>query len=128
MSVFVPNKPAIRHLLRGPGGLVGNHITKLAFQTYMLAKAQVGVDTGALKDSIHFNVKFGAGPVSARIGSSNSIALLHHEGTKPHIIKPKNAKALVFQSRGKIVYTKIVRHPGTKPNKYLTDSLKAVIS
>lgn len=127
MAIFVPNKPAIRHLLREPGGLVGNHITNLAAKTTALAKGQVGVETGALQSSINFTVKFGAGPVSARIGSSNNIALLHHEGTKPHIIKPKNAKALVFQSRGKIVYTKIVRHPGTKPNKYLTDSLRAVI-
>lgn len=127
MSVFVPNKPAIKHLLREPGGLVGNHITNLAARTTALAKAQVGVDTGQLRDSIGFTVKFGAGPVSARIGSSNRIALLHHEGTKPHIIKAKTGKSATFQIHGKIVYTKIIRHPGTKPNRYLTDSLRSVI-
>lgn len=127
MAVFIPNKPAIRHLLREPGGLVGNHITDLARKTTMHAMIRVGVDTGALRDSLGFSVKFGAGPVSAIIGSNNRIALMHHEGTRPHIITPKKSKALVFQSHGKIVYTKIVNHPGTKPNRYLTDSLRAVI-
>lgn len=42
-------------------------------------------------------------------------------GTKPHLIQPKNPKGfLVFPGRGgKMMFTKLVRHPGTKPNKWL---------
>jgi len=58
-----------------------------------------------------------------KIGSGSKIAYLHHEGTRPHLIKPKNAPALVFMSKGRVIRTQLVRHPGTKPNKYLSDQL-----
>ena len=38
-------------------------------------------------------------------------------------ITPDTAEVLRFSSRGRIVYTRVVRHPGTKPNKYLADNL-----
>jgi hypothetical protein len=53
--------------------------------------------------------------------------LMHHQGTRPHIIVPRRAQTLRFYSRGRIVYSKLVHHPGTKPNRYLTDNLRRVI-
>lgn len=38
-------------------------------------------------------------------------------GTKKHIIRPVRAKFLRFQVNGDIVFSLIVRHPGTKPNR-----------
>lgn len=65
-----------------------------------------------------------AGGPTIRIGTDNPIALIHHEGTRPHIIRPVRAKALVFAgSGGGLVYSKLVHHPGTKPNRFLTDNL-----
>ena len=42
------------------------------------------------------------------------------EGTRPHIIRPRNAKVLSFywDAVGSQVFFAFVRHPGTKPNKY----------
>jgi hypothetical protein len=59
------------------------------------------------------------------IGSESPIARLHHDGTRPHVIVPRNAPYLVFfsQRAGKVVFAKRVMHPGTKPNHYLTDNL-----
>jgi hypothetical protein len=67
------------------------------------------------------------GGLTAVIGSDNRIALMHHQGTRPHIIMPRRAQTLRFYSRGRIVYSKLVHHPGTKPNRYLTDNLRRVI-
>lgn len=40
-------------------------------------------------------------------------------GTRPHIIRAKRAKALRFIQRGKVVFRKWVRHPGTRPYQFL---------
>jgi len=45
-------------------------------------------------------------------------------GTLPHIIEPKNAKALKFKSGGKTVFAKSVRHPGTAPNPWIRETLR----
>jgi hypothetical protein len=42
------------------------------------------------------------------------------EGTRPHKIHPASANVLVFKAKsGDLVFTKLVRHPGTKPNPFL---------
>lgn len=63
------------------------------------------------------------------VGSDSPIALLHHEGTRPHVIVPRNAQYLVFfsQRAGRVIWARRVMHPGTKPNKYLTDNLHLAI-
>jgi len=54
-------------------------------------------------------------------------ALLLHEGTKPHVIHPKKAKMLRFRTRkGTVAYAKMVKHPGTIPNPFLSDALQKV--
>ena len=42
------------------------------------------------------------------------------KGTRPHVIRPVTASVLAFQSAsGKMVFTRLVNHPGTKPNPWL---------
>jgi HK97 gp10 family phage protein len=42
------------------------------------------------------------------------------EGTRPHEIRPASASVLVFKAKnGDLVFTRLVRHPGTKPNPFL---------
>lgn len=41
------------------------------------------------------------------------------EGTKPHIIRARNAKALRFYVKGKARFAKMVHHPGTKANEFV---------
>lgn len=127
MAYFVADEAAMKRLMRSPDGEVGRYLTKLGTRVSTLAKAQVGVDTGALKRSINFRLVQTGGGLVAVIGSDNRIALMHHQGTRPHIIVPRRAQTLRFYSRGRIVYSKLVHHPGTKPNRYLTDNLRRVI-
>ena len=41
------------------------------------------------------------------------------EGTRPHLITPKNKKALRWPSGGKFIFAKEVKHPGYKGDNYL---------
>ena len=42
------------------------------------------------------------------------------KGTAPHEIRPVRASVLAFKARsGDMVFTRLVRHPGTKPNPFL---------
>lgn len=50
-----------------------------------------------------------------------SYALFVEKGTKPHLIRPVNASCLAFASGmlGGMVFTRLVHHPGTKPNPFV---------
>lgn len=49
------------------------------------------------------------------------------EGTPPHEIRPKKAKALHFMIEGKDVFVTKVNHPGTKANPYHKRVLSALM-
>jgi len=116
------------HLLRGKGGMVFNHIDTLGQRVRRLARRQVGKKTMALYNSIKCNtVSNGRGGPVSTITADNKIAMIHHNGSRPHIITPRRQTTLRFPVRGKMVYTKLVHHPGTKPNRFLTTPLRAVI-
>lgn len=119
--VFRPR--ALDHLLNDPYGPVGRYLFARGRAIMAAAKAQVGVKTGRLKASIHMRQERAPYGQMIRIGSPLSYALMHHEGTRPHIITPNRAQVLRFTSGGRVIYTHAVKHPGTRPNRYLTDNL-----
>jgi len=117
-------KKSLDFLLNDPFGPVGRDLNKRARQVMTAAKAQAGVNTGRLKQSIHVrNHNRTMTGQSIQVGSPVSYALAHHNGTRPHMIVPNTAKVLRFTSGSRVIYTRMVRHPGTRPNKYLTDNL-----
>jgi hypothetical protein len=116
-------KPILEAELKTAKGHLWKELNHRGQIALFLAKRQVGKKTGALALSIkmeHKTVRYGQ---ELKIGSENKIAHLHHDGTRPHIIRPKDAPALVFMSKGRVIRTQLVRHPGTKPNRYLSDQL-----
>lgn len=120
---IVFRKKTLDFYLNEPFGPVGRDLHQRGRRIERAAKAQVGVKTGRLKASIHMRQERSVGGQKVTIGSPLSYALMHHEGTKPHIITPDRAQVLRFTSGGRVIYTRAVRHPGTKPNRYLTDNL-----
>jgi hypothetical protein len=52
-------------------------------------------------------------------------AYMHHRGTRPHIITGKLGGDLEFRSGGRLVHTRVVHHPGTRPNPFLSRALPA---
>ncbi len=112
------------HFLNNPGGQVGQSLRKRGLIMVVQAKAQVGVDTGRLKQSIHMIHSRVGVYQQLWIGSREKHALIHHTGSRAHMIVPRRQEILRFSTNGRIVYSRTVRHPGTKPNHYLSDQLK----
>jgi hypothetical protein len=124
--VVVIRKAELNFLLDSPSGDVGRYLARKASMVKVAAMAQVGVRTGALRASIHMRHLRDTRGQFVRIGSPLNYALAHHEGTKPHRITPNRAQVLRFVRGSTVVYAHSVMHPGTKPNKFLTDNLSLI--
>ena len=116
-------QPVLDYYLHNPDGELGRYLRKKGMTIMMLAKQQVGVNTGALRSSIRMIHQRTSTWAQIKIGSNLDYAYMHHEGTKPHIITPRDAGILRFSSGGRIIYSHEVQHPGTRPNRYLSDQL-----
>lgn len=98
-----------------------------ARQVVNRAKVLVPVDTGRLRSSIRVERRSFFGFRSRWIiGSDVEYAEMVHDGTRPHIIRPRRARALRFRMGGRIVYAKFVRHPGTRARPFLDRALREV--
>lgn len=120
-------EPEMDWLLKNPAGPVGRFLAGVGRRIVVGAKAQVGVKTGALRASIRMSHSRATYGQKITVGSKLSYAYLHHEGSRAHIIVPRQAKMLRFTSRGRMVLAHRVAHPGTKANKYLKDPMEAVV-
>ena len=85
------------------------------------AKAQVGVKTGKLKNSIKsYHTGSARGQIYGLI-ASKKYAHVHHEGSLPHkmeIIRPSG--------KSRVLVSRTIMHPGTKPNPYLRNQLETI--
>lgn len=87
------------------------------------AKRIVPVRTGRLRESIRASRVKVSGPfrVEAHVSANRRYARFVHEGTRPHIILARRARALRFYwpRVGKVVFFKSVNHPGNDANPFL---------
>jgi hypothetical protein len=67
----------------------------------------------------------GAG-VTVQVGSESPIAVFHHEGTEPHMIHGDPLLVFFWPKAGRVVAFPRVNHPGTRPNRFLTNALDAL--
>lgn len=126
---------ALADLLRGPQGPVARQIIEVAERVRQGAKQQVGYDTDPdrdpgvphLRDTIVKRFVTDGNGFTVIVGSNAPHALLHHEGTRPHVIRPRTARVLRFRPKGgtAFVFAREVHHPGTRPNRYLVDAMNA---
>lgn len=123
MLDYRPTQADINKVVWEPNGATMQRLRRVGRTIVAAARRQVGKDTRELERSIHYDIKRWGGLPEVWIGSYNSIAYLHHEGTRPHAISARNGAFLRFSSRGRVVYDRTVMHPGTKANRYLTDNL-----
>lgn len=118
------DKAQLRVILNTPAGNLWHALDRRGKAIVRDAKKQVGVDTGALRQSIHMKHTGNVTGQYLWIGSKKNYAYMHHEGTRPHTITPKTKPLLVFRSGARIVRTPIVEHPGTRANKYLSTPMR----
>jgi hypothetical protein len=110
-----------------PRGMVGRSMSALGAKMVVKAKLQVGKDTGALSRSIGMSLSRASYGVKLTVHAKDKKAYMHHEGTRPKIILPKNpGGVLVFSKGTRVVITKRVMHPGTRANRFLSDQLREV--
>ena len=129
---------ALARLERSPEGMVvrdllrrGNRVRDAARHQIPLGHVGVGGRAARggrlnLRDTVHTRLAVGPGSLPvARVGSEDPIALIHHEGTGPHTIEARRGRYLVFwwEKVGRTIYARRVHHPGSMPNRYLTDNL-----
>ena len=127
MATFVKDPAGWKEFTASPRSPIYRDVNSRGRRLEFLAKNQVGVRTTRLRESMTSRTTVDARGIVNTTGSNNKIALLHHQGSKPHPIYPKRAKTLRFVQNGRVRYAQRVYHPGTKPNKYLTDNLRKVV-
>jgi len=112
-----------------PKGMAGQYLRIQGNEVERIAKilAPIGT-TGRLRDSIERGRVSGhPRGLEVEVTAGVSYAMAVHEGTKPHTITPDNpGGVLVFPSKGGIVFTDEVDHPGTKGQPFLRNALVAV--
>jgi hypothetical protein len=88
------------------------------------ARADVPVRTGNLGRSIGEGQVRVTGPrtVSGSVHATARYAAPVHEGSRPHVIRPRRAKALRFEIGGRTVFAKMVRHPGSRSRPFLRNA------
>lgn len=126
MTKIIWREPAVERFFYHRSGEVGRHLEKKGRQILTAARIQAGSRSGSLRSSIHMRHYRDTRGQFLLIGSSLPHARDHHEGTKPRLIIPQKRRTLRFFSKGVMFYTMMVMHPGTKPNRFLTDNLRLV--
>ena len=125
------SEEATRKLL-GPTGPIGQYVDRLGEKVLVEASMGTPVDTGKLRKSMK-KERIGW---DVQVSGNTKYAIFVHAGTKPHVIRPKNAKALRWEERQKpsliqpfkrqpvnIVFAQEVHHPGTKAQPWLEQAL-----
>lgn len=90
------------------------------------ARALAPVDTGRLRASLRIRRTLTWRGPGATIGTDVNYAAFVHDGTAPHVIRPKRKKALKFKMGSRTVIVAKVNHPGTRANPFLTKALRQV--
>jgi len=103
----------------------GTAIEKIAFKIEGDAKRNAPVNKGSgggtLRQSISSRM---TGKASAVIESKAKYSAYVDQGTRPHIIRVKNARVLANKRTGQF-FGKVVNHPGTKAQPYFSTAVKS---
>lgn len=98
-------------------------IKEVANHAFVTLLANTPVKTGNLRSSFQ---KLVSG-LTARIVSTASYVMAVEKGTRPHIILPRNARALHFFIGGQEVFAKSVKHPGSR-GRFFIARTKEIVS
>lgn len=114
-------------LIRTIRGASRRELETAARQVMNRAKVLAPVDTGRLRASIRIESRRTLTLRSVyTVGSDVEYAPMVHDGTGPHVIRPRQAQALRFRIGGRIVYAKVVHHPGTRARPFLDQAVREI--
>lgn len=86
------------------------------------------VDTGFLRGQHSMSVAMLATKARGVVVNRAKYAEAVHEGTAAHTIVPRRGRVLRFKVGGRWMYARSVRHPGTRPRRWLRDAAEQTAS
>ena len=99
-----------------PVEIAGKFIERLAEEAEAAMFFEAPWRSGKLAQSINRQVE----GMSAKVGPLVPYAIYVELGTAPHEIRPIHSSVLAFKSAdGKLVFSSLVNHPGTKANPFM---------
>lgn len=130
-STFRTDSAAVNTLLHGPGGDVRRWLHRKGAEMEAGARAQAGVRTGKLKASIAHDVERTTVGLRLIVSADArvpgrpdlSYAYYHHEGTRPRTVTAGRGESMKFAVAGRTIHTRVIQHPGARPNKFLSSQL-----
>ncbi|MBP5870836.1 hypothetical protein F3K34_13550 [Streptomyces sp. LBUM 1486] len=112
-------------MLRLPGGMVYRNMERRVRRVE--AEAIRGAP-GSMKQRIRVQIQRApGGEFRGVVKVEHPAAIFVINGTRPHLIRPVRARVLRFTVGGQVVYARLVRHPGNKPNDFLRKALRAAL-
>lgn len=125
MAILRIDWRAVDRMLNSPTGMVGRDCQQRADRTAARARQFA---PGSMSDRIAPPVvRGGPGGPSADITVRHPAVGYVINGTPPHQIRPRTRQALRFTVGGRVVFARLVNHPGTKPNDFLNKALPAAL-
>lgn len=125
MAIVRIDRADLRRVLRGASM---RELREVAPRVVNRAKVLAPVDTGRLRASIGSAVYSRTWTLRPRatIEAGVDYAKFVHDGTRPHVIRPIRAQALRFTVGNRVVYAKVVHHPGTRARPFLDRALAEI--
>lgn len=123
---FQLNRSRIERLLRLPGGLVYRNMER---RVRRVEREAIRRAPGSVGQHIRASIQRGpGGEFRGVIRSSHPASIFLVNGTRPHMIFPRRPDGVLrFTVGGQVVYAKVVNHPGSKPNDFLRQALRAAL-
>ena len=99
-------------------------IKKWAFNIEAKAKNNLKANRSVVTRHLSLGVKTEVKDLEATVHTSNiKYAIIVEKGSKPHIIRPKNKKALYWEGASRPV--KMVNHPGSRAKPFLIPAFES---
>lgn len=121
--IFVLDRQELSQQLTGSEAVAVRAMARLGRRIEANAKQRAPVDTGNLRRSIGHELSVQGTRIVLEVFATANYAKFVHDGTEPHLIRPRRAKALAFEAGGRTVFAAWAMHPGTKPRPFLQDAV-----
>lgn len=123
---FNLDRTRIQRMLRLPGGIVYRDMERRLRRVEAEAIRRA---PGSMGSTVRAQIRTGAGgDFQGVINVRHPAALFTVYGTRPHRIEPRRPGGVLrFTVGAQVVYARYVNHPGTKPNDFLRQALRAAL-
>ena len=123
----------LRRAVASRGGFIAQRAT-LDIDRELHRKARPHRQSGEMKAAIRVTQQR-LSPTVWRVTAENRTiqAATTNTGARPHVIRPVKASVLRFVMDGRVVYAKVVHHPGNKGDRWFSStfdlaSVRAILS